>query len=308
MVSSNLEAVIPSSLGFAIATDAPTNQISEGTGLWSQVAPAEGVGGIKGFRILNREKGTQSEQFRDSKWKAPEDAELIFMFYCTQPQVIILEVNGEYQQAFEITASDDWQTMRVPASALRSSSSGMPMNTWSNTQSIAIKPAPEADITQIVFADFKWSGLSKLEKASAQLMGGKLYLKPELAEKVESFWRILQDQSVSGEPIRIGGVTYARGLGVHADSKLIFNLDGQFSTFHVIPGPDDAHHGKLEMIIQVDNKVVYQSGQVTRHTFGSAKPLIVPVEGAHRLTLMVKQSDGNNGGDHANWAEAYLKR
>ena len=129
-----------------------------------------------------------------------------------------------------------------------------------------------------------------------------------MTEVVESFWRVMQDKSVSGEPIRIGGVKYPRGIRVHADSRLSFNLDGQFSTFCVIPGPDDAHHGQLEMIIRLDDKEVYRSGAVRRGSIKNAERLVLPVAGARKLTLIVEASDGNNGGDHANWAEAYLKR
>ena len=64
-------------------------------------------------------------------------------------------------------------------------------------------------------------------------------------------WRVMQDRSVSDGPLSIGGVEYARGLGVHAESTLTFKLAGNYSTFHVVPGPDDAH-GKLEMRILLD--------------------------------------------------------
>jgi len=309
VVSSDFEAAIPSGLGDAKATDKLSNQLSEGTGLWSNVAPAEGVGGIKGFRILNQHRGTRNEQFNDPKWKAPQGADLRFKFYCTQPQSVILEVNGQYAQRLEITASDDWQIMQLPASSLIHRHSKLGMTAWSGTQSMAIKPAPGSDITQIIFADFEWSGHSRVEKATESgLIDGKLYLTAEMAEVVDSFWRVMQDKSVSGERIRIAGVEYPRGIGVHADSNLSFNLDGQFSTFCVIPGPDDAHHGQLEMIIRLDDKEVYRSGAMRRGSIKNAERLVLPVAGARKLTLIVEASDGNNGGDHANWAEAYLKR
>ncbi len=316
VVSSDFQAVIPSSLGAAVATDEPSNQLSEGTGQWKDVAPAEGVGGIKGFRIIKQHRGTKNEQFNDPKWKAPEGAELQFKFYCTQPQEILLEVNGQFAQGIKITASDEWQSMRVPASDLINKHNQQPMSAWSQTQSLAIKPAPGADVTQIIFADFEWALTAESSKTkassskldAAMVEDGKLYLTAALADKVDSFWRVMQDQSVSGEPLSIGGVEYARGLGVHAESKLSFNLGGRFTRFHVVPGPDDAHHGKLELRILVDGKEVYSSGVVGHASFGPAKALEIPLAGAQELTLIVDSADGSNGGDHANWADAYLVR
>jgi len=306
VVSSDFEAAIPSGIGNAVATDEPSNQLSEGTGMWTKVAPAEGVGGIKGFRIVDRHHGTTNEQFNDPKWAAPKGAQLEFKFYCTQPQEVLLVVNGQYEQKLEIAASNEWQSMRLPASGLLNKHHQQPMADWSGTTSVSIKPAAGSDITQIIFADFEWS--VPVDTGSVSLEDGKLYLTASVADEVDSFWQVMKDRSVSGGPISIGGVKYARGLGVHSDSKLTFNLDGQFSTFHVVPGPDDAHRGKLEMIILMDGKEVYRSGVVTSQTFGLAEALELPVAGANQLTLLVEQADGSNGGDHANWADAYLSR
>lgn len=307
VISSDFEAAIPALLGKAVATDQPSNQLSEATGMWSNVAPAEGIGGIEGFRILNRHRGTTNEQFNDPKWRAPEGANLSFKFYCTQPQEVILVVNGHIERHLEITASDDWQSMSIAAESLINTRNQQPMPTWSDTGSLTIKEAPDFDITQIIFADFKWSQGGKEAPATSLVDGTEpLYLTPEMATTSESFWRVMKDRSVSDQPLRIGGVEYANGLGVHADSKLTFDLNGKFSTFHVVPGPDDAHHGTLEMIIQVDGKESYRSGPISRPTFKKAKPLKIPVSGAHKLTLIVESSDGQNGGDHANWADARL--
>lgn len=306
VVSSDFEAAIPSTLGAAVATDEPSNQLSEGTGQWKDVAPAEGVGGVKGFRIVNKHRGTFNEQFNDPKWAAPEGAALAFKFYCTQPQEVILEVNGQYSQKLQITASNDWQSLRLPASGLINKHHQHPMASWSGTQKVAILPVSGSDITQVIFADFEWAVPSKT--ASAEFEDGKLYLTAAMADEVDSFWRVMQDHAVEGTPIRIAGVEYASGLGVHADSKLSFNLDGKFSIFHVVPGPDDTHHGLLEMVILVDGKEVYRSGQVRRGAPGIGKPLEIPVSGAAKLSLIVESADGNNGGDHASWADAYLIR
>jgi len=306
VLSSDFTAAIPSKLGQAVATDKPSNVISEGAGVWRDVAPVEGVGGIKGFRALNNRWGTVSEQFTDPKWKAPQDARLVFKFYCTQPQTLTLVVNNHYEADLEITASDDWQTMVVPPGTLINRRHRQPMGSWSNTASVRIKPKPGMDITKVIFAQFRWLVPERTDPELDEQ--GRIYLTKELASKAESFHRLMNDRAWDGSPISVGGKTYERGLGVHAPSEIVFPLGGKFSTFHVVPGPDDAHHGLLEMKILVDGGEVFASGK-TRSTDKKPRPrLDVPVKGAKTLALIVTNGDGHGGGDHASWADAYLTR
>jgi dienelactone hydrolase len=156
VLSSDFQAAIPSKLGKAVATDKASDVISEGTGQWSDVGPVEGVGGVRGFRVLNNQQGTTSEQFSDPKWKAPQDACLSFRFYCTQPQTLTLVANGQYEVDLEITASEEWQSMVVKAATLINKFHKQPLPDWSNITSVQIKPKAGMDITKVVFAQFKW--------------------------------------------------------------------------------------------------------------------------------------------------------
>ena len=128
-----------------------------------------------------------------------------------------------------------------------------------------------------------------------------------MASKVESFWRVLNDKGVQGKTISVGGKAYERGLGVHADSHLRFPLDGKFLPFHAVPGPDDAHHGLLEMKILVDGKEVFASGKVRSDGFG-ARSLTISLKEAKELELFVTDEADEPGGDHASWAGAYLRK
>lgn len=154
VLSSDFEAVIPSKLGKAVATDKKSDLISDGTGQWSHVGPAEGVGGVQGFRPLDNRRGTRNIQFSDPKWKAPQGSKLSFRFYCTQPQKLALSANGRFAKDLEITASNEWQSMTIPAKQLKNN--GAELSDWSAVDSIEIKPKPGSDITKVVFAEFKW--------------------------------------------------------------------------------------------------------------------------------------------------------
>jgi len=155
VISSDFEAVIPSDLGQAVATDQPSEELPGGASLWKDAAPAEGVGGIEGFRPLNKHHGTSSSQFGDPKWKAPKGANLEFMFYCTQPQSLTLSTNTRHASDIEITASNDWQSM-ILSPGLLTNVHGSKLKDWSEVGTISLKPKSGADITKVVFANFKW--------------------------------------------------------------------------------------------------------------------------------------------------------
>jgi dienelactone hydrolase len=153
--STHLMAAIPAELGAAIATDHPSTQLGSGEG-WTNVAEAEGVGGVTGFRCLNNQRGSRTDKLHDPKWKAPSGTELAFRFYCTEPQSIQFTAAQFYSTPLEVTASDQWQEMVLPASKLVHSLSGKPLTDWAQVGSLEIKPQTGADLTRVIFADFKW--------------------------------------------------------------------------------------------------------------------------------------------------------
>ncbi|MBI5822173.1 MAG: prolyl oligopeptidase family serine peptidase [Verrucomicrobia bacterium] len=157
VISSDFEAAIPSKLGKAVATDKRSDTISAGVGAWTDAAPAEGVGGVRGFRPLNNAQGTKNDQLGDPPWKAPHKAAFSFRFYCTEPQKLTLIAEGSYEMELNITASDNWQSMVVPANKLiHKNKLKRPLPDWSKVTEVQIKPKRGSDITKVIFADFKW--------------------------------------------------------------------------------------------------------------------------------------------------------
>lgn len=152
-------AAIPAKLGAAKATDARSSVIytgADGMGVWTDVAEVEGPQGIKGFRCTSNRAGTGTEQLSDPKWKARAGARLGFKFYCTQPQTLILTANSYDSGEIEITASDDWQEMVIPAAKLVNRFSKQPMTDWTKVGKIQFTSKAGSDITKVIFAEFKW--------------------------------------------------------------------------------------------------------------------------------------------------------
>jgi hypothetical protein len=103
---------------------------------------------------LDNRRGTKNIQFSDPKWKAPKGSKLSFRFYCTQPQKVVLSANRRFTTELEITASNDWQRMTLPAKQLISH--GVGLSDWSVADSMGIMPKPGSDITKVIFAEFEW--------------------------------------------------------------------------------------------------------------------------------------------------------
>lgn len=136
----------------------------------------------------------------------------------------------------------------------------------------------------------------------------RVYLTKKMATKATSLANVVNNNlSWQGNPISIGGKIYKRGLGVHADSELVYQLDKEFETLHVIPGPDDAHVGEIEMKILLDDKQVFTTGKISSRDKKVRKPVKLSLVGVSKLTLVV-DSLGNKGGDHASWASLYVER
>jgi hypothetical protein len=113
-----------------------------------------------------------------------------------------------------------------------------------------------------------------------------------------------------GEPLDIGGYIYGAGIGVHAQSKLTYRIDGKFKTFLA----DVAIDGRLEkegsvvFVVAGDGRELYRSPLVAGRPSGGGLPVRVPVDGIKELTLLVEPTDDLDQADAANWGAARLLR
>jgi glucose/arabinose dehydrogenase len=111
--------------------------------------------------------------------------------------------------------------------------------------------------------------------------------------------------ATDGGPIRLNGVTYAKGLGVHAGSDIRYALNGQYTTFQAFIGVDDevGNSGNVIFRVYADGVLIFDSGAMTGASATQAVNL--SVAGRSELRLVV-DSNGTNFDDHADWADAKL--
>ena len=115
------------------------------------------------------------------------------------------------------------------------------------------------------------------------------------------------NQSVAGLPLKIGGQNFTNGIGTHAPSLAVVQLDGQANSFHALVGVNDGGRnepGAVEFIVLGDGKPLFKSGVM--HGGDTARPVNVLLAGVKRLELQVTAVGDNNNSDHADWAEAVI--
>ena len=107
-------------------------------------------------------------------------------------------------------------------------------------------------------------------------------------------------------PLRIGDKTYAKGLGHHANGRVVVMLDGRFERFEADVGiqKQAGDAGSVVFRVFVDGEKRFDSG-VVRQADGS-KRVEVSVRGAQELCLEVHDAGDGITCDMANWAETRL--
>ncbi|MFI5861645.1 sulfatase-like hydrolase/transferase [Streptomyces sp. NPDC051546] len=110
-----------------------------------------------------------------------------------------------------------------------------------------------------------------------------------------------------GTPIAFGGVTYAKGLGVHAPSEIVYHLGGRGNRFTALVGIDDfskkqSAAGATRATVRGDGRILATTGILT----GASGPtaLDVDVRGIRLLHLVVEDANANSAFDHTSWAAA----
>jgi hypothetical protein len=121
---------------------------------------------------------------------------------------------------------------------------------------------------------------------------------------VAGFGSVQKDKSINGNPIKLRGTTYTRGLGTHASSTIVYNVAGLYSNFLSDVGVDDEVNGNASVVFQVfaDNVKIYDSGTVTRSS--AVQSLNLDITNVQQLKLVVTDAGDGIDYDHADWANA----
>jgi hypothetical protein len=114
------------------------------------------------------------------------------------------------------------------------------------------------------------------------------------------------DQTVDGNPIRLEGQTYARGVGTHAPARILYEIPEGYAWFEAVVGVDDETGGRGTTVASVvlDGRPVYQTPELRGG--GSAAIARIPLEGAKQIQLEASTTADGQRFDHVSWADARL--
>ena len=116
------------------------------------------------------------------------------------------------------------------------------------------------------------------------------------------------DKSVQGKTLAIGGKTFDKGVGTHADSVLYIDLKRGVTHFAAQVGVDDeiASNSEPALVFRVcgDDRKLWESPVM--HAHDAPQSVDVDLTGMKTLLLYVYAPTGNLNSAHADWADAKL--
>ncbi len=157
--------------------------------------------------------------------------------------------------------------------------------------------------------------LPAAEVRTVRFRGGQMTylsdLEPSRVEETPFFgrrtpWR--KDLNLAGEPLKMNGRTYDRGLAVHSRTALTYELNGQYATFETLVGFDESSRGmgRVDCRVFADDKELYANPDLRAEV--PPVKLVLPVAGAARLKLVVDFGPDQDTGDRVIWANARVFR
>jgi hypothetical protein len=121
-------------------------------------------------------------------------------------------------------------------------------------------------------------------------------------------WPYVTDGSVTGHDLCLQDSTYDKGLGMHSQSRLTYELSGGYRRFEAVVGPDAqaGQPGGAPIQVLVDGKPQELGGDKEAADTPGPRFLRVNVAGARELTLVVEFGPRGDVQGHVNWADARL--
>lgn len=120
------------------------------------------------------------------------------------------------------------------------------------------------------------------------------------------FGGVQKDTNGSGNAISIRGTTYEKGLGVSADSTVLYYAGEHCTEFSAVVGVDDSTNGGGSVSFEVwaDDTKVASTGVLTGTD--AAETLTADLTGADTFKLVVTDGDTERFNNAADWADAKI--
>ncbi|MGL5380052.1 NPCBM/NEW2 domain-containing protein, partial [Clostridium sp.] len=155
-------------------------------------------------------------------------------------------------------------------------------------------------------------GTTKTKISEVEVVSKANYLSDIKEVSATTGWRTLQkDKAPDGSPIKLYRDSiesaYVKGLGAHANSSIVYSIEGQgYTKFKSYVGIQAGAGANASATFEVylDGEKVYDSGLIKDGD--NYKYVDINVSGAKELRLVTTDSGNGNAADHTIWAEAKL--
>lgn len=114
------------------------------------------------------------------------------------------------------------------------------------------------------------------------------------------------DRSVDRNRIRLDDITYPRGLGTHAPSRILYDVPPGYAWFEATVGIDDETDGNGSTVASVllDGRTAYESPRLEGG--GAVAHVRVALDGARQIQLEADPTGDGQRFDHVSWGNPRL--
>ena len=166
----------------------------------------------------------------------------------------------------------------------------------------------EVKVYGVWFDGIKSKKPTEIKFKLKSLLPEEIYLSEIEPLSMTAGWKTPRiNKAVSGFSLKIGNTVYRRGIGTHAPSEIIYEINGLYKKFTAIVGIDShtwKDKGSVEFKVYGDKKLLWESGLMRKKD--SPKKIEIDITGVKTLYLKVEDGGDGKDWDHADWIEPRL--
>jgi alpha-galactosidase len=130
----------------------------------------------------------------------------------------------------------------------------------------------------------------------------------DLSSMTSGWGKAAPNRSIVGNRLELGGRSFESGIGTHAESEWLIQLDGKAIEFRAVVGVDGevqaSQPGSVEFLVYTDGREAWRSGVLKAAQ--APREVRVRLAGVKRLGLTVTDAGDGIDYDHADWADAVI--
>ena len=117
--------------------------------------------------------------------------------------------------------------------------------------------------------------------------------------------KVMMDRNAAKKPCRLGGKTFRKALGVHAKSRVTYELKPAYRRFVSLVGIDEmqGRTGSIRAIVEIDGKTVFTSPILRGGDTPCPVDVAIPPD-SRQMTLVIDDAGDGIAQDMVNWAGA----